>query len=107
MADQASDPSVRPLFPLTGVDFSQVLGIADALPMPICTVDREQRYLFCNRAFAEFFERKRSEILGRRIADVLWKEAYEARRPMIEAALAGERQWFAADIEHPSRGPLA
>ncbi|URD60412.1 PAS domain S-box protein [Sphingomonas sp. KRR8] len=107
MADQASDPSVRPIFPLTGVDFTQVLGIADALPMPICTVDREQRYLFCNRAFAEFFERKRSEILGRRIADVLWKEAYEARRPMIEAALAGERQWFAADIEHPSRGPLA
>ncbi|WP_162789211.1 MULTISPECIES: hybrid sensor histidine kinase/response regulator [Sphingomonas] len=92
---------------MTGIDFAQVLGIADALPMPLCTIDPQQRYLFCNRAFAEFFEQPRGTILGHTIAEVLWPAAYEARRPMIEAALAGERQWFAADITHPTRGPLA
>ena len=29
------------------------------------------------------------------------------REPLIEAALAGERKFFAADFEHPTRGPLA
>jgi PAS domain S-box-containing protein len=39
--------------------------------------------------------------------EVLGEDAYSARIPMIEAALAGERQWFAAGYDHPSRGPLA
>ena len=39
--------------------------------------------------------------------EVLGATAYEARAPLIAAALAGERQWFAADFDHPTRGPLA
>ena len=39
--------------------------------------------------------------------EVLAPEVMAARRPMIEAAVAGERQWFAADYDHPERGPLA
>ena len=39
--------------------------------------------------------------------EVLGEEAYESRKPMIEAALAGEQQWFVADFDHPTRGMLA
>ena len=38
---------------------------------------------------------------------MLGEEDYRAREPMIDAALAGERQWFAADFHHPTRGLLA
>jgi PAS domain S-box-containing protein len=88
-------------------DFAQVLGIADALPMLLCFIDREQRYRFCNRAFAEFFGRQRSEILGRTLRELLGEEAFGERATMLDAALGGERQWFAAEFNHPERGRLA
>ena len=88
-------------------DFAAVLGIADALPMPIAYIDAGHRYRFINRAFAEFFERPRGDILGRTVEELLGPEIYAVRRPMFDAAFAGERQWFAADFPHPTRGPLA
>ena len=91
----------------TPPDFAQVLGIADALPMPIAVIDRERRYTFCNRAFAEFFERPRSAILGRSVRELLGEALYAVRQPMFDAAFAGTRQYFVADFPHPSRGPLA
>ena len=87
-------------------DFAQVLGIADALPMPIAFLDRERRYRFVNRAFAEFFERPRAAILGKSVAELLGEAIYKVRQPMFDAAFAGERQYFVADFPHPSRGPL-
>jgi PAS domain S-box-containing protein len=88
-------------------DFGKVLSIADALPMPLALIDTRGRYLFCNRALANFFETKRSAVIGRHISEVLGEKAYEERRPMLEAAFAGERQWFAASFQHPSRGLIA
>ncbi|WP_300973075.1 PAS domain-containing protein [Sphingomonas sp. LHG3406-1] len=88
-------------------DFARVLGIADALPMPIALLDRQERYLFCNKAVAEFFERSRGEILGRTLREMLGEAAYATRGPMVAGALAGEPQWFAAEYQHPSRGTVA
>jgi PAS domain S-box-containing protein len=88
-------------------DFTRVLSIADALPMPIALIDRNGRYSFCNRAMASFFEVRRSQMLGRHISDFLGEKAMSDRRQMLDAAMAGERQWFAAQYDHPSRGPVA
>ena len=99
--DVAEELASQPL------NFRLLLAIADTLPVLIAYLDTQQRYLFINRALADWFERPRREILGRRMRDVLGEEAYATRIPMIEAALAGERQWFAAGYDHPTRGPLA
>ena len=88
-------------------DFSQVLSIADALPMAIAYVDASLTYRFVNKALAEFLERPRSEILGRTMEQVLPAAVMAARRPMLELALRGEEQWFAAEFPHASRGTLA
>ena len=94
--------------PLAGpLDFSQILSVADALPIMIGFVDREERYRFVNRALADWFERPRREILGRHMSDMLGEEDYRARQPFFAAAFAGERQFFAADFHHPTRGLLA
>jgi len=93
---------------LTGTfDFSQILGVADALPIMIGFVDREERYRFVNKALADWFERPRKEILGETVRDMLGEKNYTARKPLIAGAFAGERQWFAADFHHPTRGLLA
>lgn len=88
-------------------DFSQILAVSDALPIMIGFIDREERYRFVNRALADWFERPRKEILGRTMRDMLGEVNYAARLPLVAAAFAGERQWFAADFEHPTRGLLA
>ena len=89
------------------LDFSAMLAIADLLPMPVGYVDKREVFRFINRAGAEWFERPRREILGHSYAEIVGKDAYAARRALIAEALAGERKFFAADYDHPSRGPLA
>jgi PAS domain S-box-containing protein len=88
------------------VDFAGVLAIADSLPVMIAYLDREQRYLFLNRTLADWLEQPRRAVLGRTMKEVLGEQAYEFRRPMIEAALGGDEQWFIADFDHPTRGKL-
>lgn len=88
------------------VDFAGVLAIADSLPVMIAYLNREQRYLFLNRTLAEWLEQPRRTILGRTMKEVVGEKAYEFRRPMVEAALQGEEQWFIADFEHLTRGKL-
>ena len=88
-------------------DFHRMVAIADALPVLIAYLDTGQRYLFVNHALAEWLGRPRKEILGRTMRELLGEETYQSREPMIEAALAGERQWFAAGFDHPERGQLA
>jgi len=107
--DLADRAAVAAGFPNLGepFDFSQILAVADALPIMIGFIDRSERYRFVNRALADWFERPRREMLGRRMDEMLGAEDYRARQPLLKAAYAGERQFFAADFHHPSRGLLA
>jgi PAS domain S-box-containing protein len=88
------------------VNFAGVLAIADTLPVMIAYLDRKQRYMFLNKTLADWLERPRKSILGRTMREVVGDKAYEFRRPMVEAALKGEKQWFIADFNHPTRGTL-
>ena len=66
-----------------------LLALADTLPVMTAYVDREQRYRFLNQPLADWFERPRSEILGRTLEEVLGKATYAVRAPMIAAAWPG------------------
>jgi PAS domain S-box-containing protein len=93
---------------LPGPDnFANILTIADALPVMIAYLNRDQRYLFVNRTLADWLEAPRRSILGQTMHEVLGDDAYELRRPKVEAAFRGERQWFRSDFNHPTRGRLA
>ena len=84
-----------------------MLALADLLPVMIAYVDRDLRYRFLNRALADWLERPRSEILGRTVREMLGERAFSVRAPLLAAALAGERKFFAAELRHPTRGLLA
>lgn len=93
--------------PALAFDFTQMLSIADALPMALAFVDAGLRYRFVNQALADFVELPRSAMLGKTMGEILDPKVMADRRPMLDAALAGEQVWFAADYDHPRRGMLA
>jgi PAS domain S-box-containing protein len=102
--------SALPKLPTTsdgGFDFSSILAVADMLPVMIAYVNADQRIEFVNRPLAEWFERTRSSILGLTLRELIGEDAYAVRAPLIDKALRGERQFFASDFAHPSRGSLA
>jgi len=86
---------------------SGMLALADLLPIMVAYFDSDLRLQFLNKRLAEWIERPRSDLLGRHIRDVIGEATYATRRPLLEAALAGERQFFVADFHHATCGPLA
>nr|WP_256439133.1 PAS domain-containing protein [Rubellimicrobium arenae] len=69
-------------------------ALADALPALIAYVDAGHRYRFVNKAYEDWFPRKREDFLGRHVREILGEAAYAGVRPRIEAALRGERVRF-------------
>ena len=65
-------------------------AIADALPFLISYLDKDQIFRFINKPYELWFERPLSQIIGHHVRDVMGPAMYEARRPFIERALAGE-----------------
>lgn len=103
--ESASDKA--PPIGAAGLDVTQMLGIADALPMGLAYVGPDHRYRFVNRALADLLDQPRKTLIGRTMDEVLGAEAMAMRAAHFAAALAGERRWFAADFKHPTRGTLA
>ena len=103
-AGEAGEQRQTPVTDAVGFDFNSLIAIADALPVMVAYCDANQVYRFCNSGIANWFGRPRSSILGRSIREVMGEQAYAVRRGAIEAALEGERQWFAAIFDHPTRG---
>ncbi|THF63961.1 PAS domain S-box protein [Pseudothauera nasutitermitis] len=65
--------------------------ILDAIPAMIAHIDAGQRYLFANRAYAEWFGETKQGIVGRSIAEMFGAEAYATIRAHLEQAEQGER----------------
>ena len=95
---------------LAAVRFRRDPGVADALPVMIAFCDAELRYRFVNRALADWFERPRSDILGRTMREVLGEQAYrdaraDARRRRWPASGSGSRPISDHPTPRTARGP--
>ncbi|WP_354668907.1 HWE histidine kinase domain-containing protein [Caulobacter sp. RL271] len=80
-------------------------AMADAVPILISYVDREERYRFVNRAYEEWFGVDRSRIEGKTLAEVLGREAYGRVRHHVARALAGESVTFEGLVDYQQAGP--
>lgn len=65
--------------------------ILDSIPAMVAYVDRDQRYRYANRVYAEWFDLTPETIVGRSIAEVVGSEAYAQIEAPLLRALAGER----------------
>lgn len=79
---------------------SELRSLADALPMLVSKLDRDHVYRFANRLYEEWFGIPIAEVVGRPMREVTGDAFYEARRPTIERAMAGERVVIEAAIPH-------
>jgi PAS domain S-box-containing protein len=84
-----------------------LLALADLLPVMTAYVDRDEIFRFANKPYAEWMGQPRKELLGKSMRELLGDDNYAARKPLIDTAMTGERQFFAATFEHPDRGTLA
>ena len=92
------------------LDFSAMLAIADVLPVMIGYVayaDGDFVLQFVNKPFAEWLERPRAELIGRRVVDIVGAERLKDREPLYRRALAGERIFYVSEYDHPSSGRSA
>ncbi|HXG61853.1 MAG TPA: PAS domain-containing protein [Planctomycetota bacterium] len=76
--------------------------ITDAVPVLISYVDREERFVFNNRRFQEWFGVPPSEARGRSLRAVLGEDLDRRLRPHLEAVRAGRRAAF--EIPLPLKG---
>ena len=83
-----------------------LMTLADLLPVMTAFVDKGLVYRFMNKPLAEWLGKARREVIGRHMREVLGEAALAERLPMLEAALAGERRFFAATFDHPELGPV-
>lgn len=78
--------------------------MADAVPILISYVGRDERYRFVNRAYEAWFGVERAQIEGRTLAEVLGPVAYERLRGHVKQALAGETVTFEGEISYQAAG---
>jgi PAS domain S-box-containing protein len=74
-------------------------AIADSLPLLISYVDKHGYFRFANKPYAIWFDRPLSEIVDRKISDVMSPAMWEARQAFVERALAGETISYEVDFD--------
>ena len=72
--------------------------VIDGMPGLVCYLDRDYRYQFNNREYAEWYGRPVEQITGRTIAETLGAAVFARIQPYLERAFAGER----ITVEHPA-----
>jgi diguanylate cyclase (GGDEF)-like protein/PAS domain S-box-containing protein len=65
--------------------------ITDGLPAPVVYVDRQWIYRFVNRQFPKWMGKRRDEIEGRSVREVVSPEQLAFITPYVERALSGEQ----------------
>ena len=79
---------------------AQLRLITDNAPVLLAQLDRDLRYKFVNRPYATRYKKEPHDFIGHDVRDVLGHAPYEAARPQIERAFAGEVVEFEAEIDY-------
>ena len=86
------------------VSRTQLQLISDITPIYIASCDRQHRFKFCNRAYAERLGLRPQDLTGRSTREILGEPGYAAALPYIERVLKGEPVEYTAEIPYPSIG---
>lgn len=84
----------------------QLRIITNTVPALISYVDSEFRYRQVNQACERWFGQKPEQIWGRHVSEVLGETAWEAVRPYMHRAMAGETVSFERQLPYGNNGPI-
>ena len=65
-------------------------NIINGVSMLITYMDTEERYVFVNRAYAQWYEVNPKQLIGKRVADILKPDVYERASHNIKKVLSGQ-----------------
>jgi signal transduction histidine kinase len=69
-------------------------------------VDTRYTYRYVNETYLDYWQRRREDIEGRTVAQLVGREVFESRlKPLLDRALAGETIGYDANFDYPGRGP--
>ena len=75
--------------------------LADSLPTGVAVIDRDRRYLFINKKLEAWFRRPASEVIGRKVQEILGAEFAERTPATAERGLAGHSATIRDKISYP------
>lgn len=78
----------------------QLQAVSDTIPALISYVGPDYRYRMCNRAYSEWFNLPRNEVVGKTVCEVLGDRMWTVVGPHMDAALAGEKQEFELEANY-------
>jgi len=78
--------------------------VSNSLATPIAQCSRDLKYVFVNKAFADFIGLSAATIEGRSMMQVLGQKAFDTIRPHVDRVLAGESLECEANIDFPRIG---
>jgi PAS domain S-box-containing protein len=68
--------------------------ILDDAPLFIALADRDLNYLYVNREYVDFFNRPKSEIIGKNVSEIIGEEAFKRAYPNMIKVLEGQSRSF-------------
>ncbi len=72
----------------------QLALVTDNIPLLIAYIDSEQRYLYVNQPYADWYGYTKEALIGKHIKDVIYEESYQGVIQCIKAVLQGEELSF-------------
>lgn len=91
------------MFDKTITDQAQAaLRVVNHIQAMVAYWSDEERCVFANKAYVEWFGRHPEQMQGMFLKDLLGPKLYEKNLPYIQAALSGERQVFERQISLPN-----
>jgi PAS domain S-box-containing protein len=84
-----------------------VIALADMLPVMVCLLDLDSKFIFANKMFAKWVDRPREDLIGMSSSDLLSVEdtATDYHKSRLETirqlAASGEATQFRARVRHP------
>lgn len=78
----------------------QIMTVTDAMAASVARVGSDGRYIWISRGCADWFKLEPSDIIGRRVVDVIGDEAFNVIEPHFNLALAGHRVEYEAQLNY-------
>ena len=73
----------------------------DNVPAMIGYVDADERFLFINQTYADWYRVPREEMVGKKVAELMGAEGYKDLAPYVKAALSGEHTTYEMSRRYP------
>ena len=87
-----------------GADAAQLERLVDQTPFMLTRCSRDLRYLFVSRPYADMLGRRREDIEGRPIAEIMGDEGLATIRPYVDQVLRGIRAEYETDVHFAGIG---